>query len=233
MHKRTLVIALFGVLLLAGCRGTISEKPPIHINPNMDFQNRFDPQEANPFFADGRAMRSPVPGTVARGMLKEDTSFYLGRTEGGAYVQTLPIAVTTEVIRRGQQRYNIYCAVCHGRSGDGQGVIMTGGYGYTPAPTYHDDRLRGESDGYMYDVITNGVRNMPGYAQQIPVADRWAIVAYMRALQRSQHATEADIPASELANIEQGSTANIGGGRTGTTGSGTGEQAATDTTNTQ
>jgi mono/diheme cytochrome c family protein len=218
-------------LLLAGCRGTISDEPPIHLNLNMDYQNKFDPQEANPFFSDGRAMRPPVPGTVARGFLKEDTGFYLGRTEGGAYVQTLPIPVTMDAVQRGQQRYNIYCAVCHGGSGDGQGIIMTGGYGYTPAPSYHDDRLRGESDGYLYDVITNGVRNMPGYAQQIPVADRWAIVAYVRALQRSQNATDADIPASARASIEQGSTANIGGGRTGNAGSG--QQATTDTTNTQ
>lgn len=215
MSRKTFIAAFLAVLALAGCRGMESSEPPIHPNLNMDFQERFDPQEPNPFFEDGMAMRTPVPGTVARGMLREDTRFYEGRTEQGELVERMPVPVTRELLERGQERYNIYCAVCHGRTGDGEGIIMTGDYGYTQAPTYHSDRLREVSDGYLYDVITNGIRTMPGYAHQVPVADRWAIVAYMRALQRSQYAPEEDLPSSVLAQIEQGRSANIEGGRQG------------------
>lgn len=218
MSRKTLIAAFLAVLALAGCRGMESSEPPIHPNLNMDFQERFDPQEPNPFFENGMAMRTPVPGTVARGMLREDTRFYEGRTEGGELVERLPVPVTRELLERGQERYDIYCAVCHGRTGDGEGIITAGDYGYTQAPTYHDDRLREVSDGYLYDVITNGVRTMPGYAHQVPVADRWAIVAYMRALQRSQYAPEEDLPSSVLAQIEQGRSANIEGGRQGVSG---------------
>lgn len=204
MKKTIFIVVLLGGMILAGCRGSVSEKPPIHLNPNMDAQERFEAQEANPFFADGRAMRQPVPGTVARGMLKEDTRFFLGREADGKYVSTMPIEATP-LYDRGRERYNIYCAVCHDLAGSGKGIIMTGNYGYTPAPSYHDpvvaDRMA--DDGYVFDVISNGVRTMPGYAQQIPVIDRWAITAYIRALQRSQNATAEDVPASVLADIQQ------------------------------
>ncbi len=204
MKKTIFITALLGGMILAGCRGGVSEEPPIHLNPNMDAQERFEAQEANPFFADGRAMREPVPGTVARGMLKEDTRFFLGREADGTYVSTIPIAVT-QLYDRGRERYNIYCAVCHDLAGAGQGIIMTGNYGYTPAPSYHDPTVaaRMADDGYVFDVISNGVRTMPGYAQQIPVVDRWAITAYIRALQRSQNASAEDVPASVLADIQQ------------------------------
>jgi len=199
---RTIWTGLLLGLLLAGCRGMISSKPPVHPNLNMDFQEKFEAQELNPFFADRRAMRPPVPGTVPRGLLKEDTPFYFGKTADGAYVERIPVAVTPELVKRGQERYNIYCAVCHGQAGDGQGIIMRGNYGYTPAPTFHDDRLRNVEDGYIFDVISHGVRNMPAYGHQIPVADRWAIVAYVRALQRSQHATAADVPEEVRAQLQ-------------------------------
>ncbi len=206
MNRPTLIAALLAVLLLAGCRGAISEKPPVHVNMNMDNQPRFDPQEANPFFADGRAMRPPVPGTVARGMLKEDTRFYLGRAAAGDFVPQMPVPVTRELLLRGRERYDIFCAVCHGKAGDGQGIIITGQYGYTPAPSYHDATVaaRMAADGYVFDVISRGVRNMPGYAQQLTVADRWAVTAYIRALQLSQNAAEGDIPPGVLAQIQQG-----------------------------
>ncbi len=206
MNRPTFIAALLAVVLLAGCRGAISEKPPVHVNMNMDNQPRFDPQEANPFFADGRAMRPPVPGTVARGMLKEDTRFYLGRAAAGDFVPQMPVPVTRELLLRGRERYDIFCAVCHGKAGDGQGIIITGQYGYTPAPSYHDATVaaRMAADGYVFDVISRGVRNMPGYAQQLTVADRWAVTAYIRALQLSQNATEGDIPPGVLAQIQQG-----------------------------
>ncbi len=206
MNRPTFIAALLAVVLLAGCRGAISEKPPVHVNMNMDNQPRFDPQEANPFFADGRAMRPPVPGTVARGMLKEDTRFYLGRAAAGDFVPQMPVPVTRELLLRGRERYDIFCAVCHGKAGDGQGIIITGQYGYTPAPSYHDATVaaRMAADGYVFDVISRGVRNMPGYAQQLTVADRWAVTAYIRALQLSQNAAEGDIPPGVLAQIQQG-----------------------------
>jgi mono/diheme cytochrome c family protein len=215
-------LILIVALLWAGCRGTESRRPGIHPNLNMDFQERFEPQRPNPLFADNRSMRMPVPGTVARGMLREDTRFFLGREAGGQYVTTIPIPLSREILLRGQERYDIFCTVCHGAVGDGRGIIMTGtstitgrGYGYTPAPTFHDDRLRDAEDGYLYDVIANGVRNMPAYAHQIPIADRWAIVGYVRALQRSQHASEADVPSGILDVIRQR-------GAVGTTGAATG-----------
>jgi mono/diheme cytochrome c family protein len=180
-----------------------SESPPIHPNLNMDFQERFGPQEANPLFADNSAQRQPVLGTVRRGGLRttENAPFYLGRTATGAYVPTIPVEVTPALVERGQERYQIFCSMCHGDLGDGRGIIMVGnngqGYGYTPAPTYHSDYLRGVEDGYMYDVILNGVRSMPSYGHELPASDRWAVVAYLRALQRSQAAAPSDVPAAE------------------------------------
>ncbi len=188
---------------LAGCQGMTSSKQPVHPILNMDFQQRFEEQEANPLFADGAAMRTPVPGTVARGHLRttENAPFQLGRDAAGAFVAEIPVPVTEALVARGRERYTIYCAVCHGDAGDGRGIIMTGnggqGYGYVPAPTYHSDFLRTVPDGYLYSVIANGVRNMPSYGHQISPADRWAIVAYVRALQRSQNATAEDVPAPE------------------------------------
>ncbi len=195
---------LVAVVMLAGCRGSISDAPPVHVNPNMDVQQRVDPQEPSPMFADGRGMRPPVVGTVARGYLKEDTAYHFGRDEGGALVARMPVEVTRDLLERGRDRYEIFCAVCHGSAGDGQGIIMTGGYGYVPAPSYHTDALRAQPDGYLYDALTYGIRSMPGYGQQIAVADRWAIVAYLRALQRSQYATAADVPPGTLTNTQTG-----------------------------
>lgn len=194
-------IVLLGGMILAGCRGTLSDEPPVHPNLNMDFQGRFEAQEANAFFADGRAMRPPVPGTVARGMLKDDVRFFRGHEADGSYVRSIPIPITHDLVLRGRQRFNIYCAVCHGKAGDGKGIVMAGGYGFAQVG-YHNDRLRQIEDGYFFDVITNGIRTMPSYAQQIPVADRWAITAYIRALQRSQNATEGDIPPDVLTGIQ-------------------------------
>ena len=185
------------VLLGAGCQGSLSDKPPVHLNQNMDFQERFDAQEANNFFADGRAMRAPVRGTVARGYLKDDTALWTGRNASGDFVDKNPLTVDMALLERGREKYEIYCSVCHGLAGDGQGIIMTGGYGYVPAPTYHSDMLRSQPDGYIYDALTWGVRSMPGYGTQVKVEDRWAIVAYTRALQRSQAASVNDVPESE------------------------------------
>lgn len=204
----SLLVALAAVLALGGCRGMQSEKPPIHLNRNMDYQERFEEQEPNPFFEDGLAMRQPVAGTVARGQLRttQNAAFELGRNASGGFVAQNPLPVTEALVTRGQERYNIYCTVCHGLAGDGRGIIMTGnggqGYGYVPAPSYHTDLLRGVEDGYLYNVIANGVRSMPSYGHEIAPADRWAIVSYIRALQRSQNADAADVPALERERLE-------------------------------
>jgi mono/diheme cytochrome c family protein len=176
----------------------------------MDFQEKFGPQEANPFFADNAAMRKPPTGAVARGQLRDSSQLYRGRTPNGEYVERVPIAVNREVLERGQDKYNTFCAPCHGKSGAGNGIIMRGDYGYTPATSYHVDRLRQVTDGYMYDVITNGVRNMPPYAHQISVRDRWAIVTYIRALQRSQNARAETLPESVVARIEESTGTTVG-----------------------
>lgn len=203
MHRFLSVSAVVVLVLLAGCRGAQHDQPPIHPNLNMDFQERFDPQEPNLFFADKRSMRPTVPGTIPRGFLREDRGFYEGRSGDGSLVSNNPIPVTRALLERGRERYNIYCTPCHGASGDGQGIVTTGGYGYTPAPTYHSEFMRAQPDGHFFDVITNGIRTMPPYASQVSVADRWAIVAYIRALQRSQSAPLDDVPASMRGTLQQ------------------------------
>jgi len=190
------LLLLLMAVTLVGCKGAISGNEPIHINPNMDAQERFEAQEANAFFEDGRAMRLPVKGTVARGFLKEDTALWTGKTADGAWADN-PLSVDLALLERGRERYDIFCSVCHGVAGDGKGIIMTGGYGYVPAPSYHTDLIRAQPDGYLYDALTAGIRSMPGYGSQIPVGDRWAIVAYIRALQRSQNADMGDVPENE------------------------------------
>lgn len=179
--------------VFASCQGQISEKPPVHPNMNMDQQPRKEAQEVNEFFDDNRSMRQPVEGTVARGYNKTDKAYYEGVDANGDWIDEMPIEMTTELLYRGQERYDVYCSVCHGGTGDGQGIIMTGNYGYVPAPTYHMDRLREAPDGELYSAIYNGVRSMPSYATQIKVEDRWAIVAYIRALQASQNVDENQI----------------------------------------
>ena len=196
-RKLSTLLLLAAFVGLTGCQGSLSEKPPVHLNQNMDFQERFDAQESNAFFADNRAMREPVKGTVARGLLKDDTVLWTGRDASGDFVAN-PLTVDMALLERGREMYEIYCSVCHGLAGDGQGIIMTGGYGYVPAPSYHTDMLRAQADGYIYDALTNGIRSMPGYGSQIKKPeDRWAVVAFIRALERSQAASAADVPESE------------------------------------
>ncbi len=193
--NKSFALSAFAALTLAlsGCQGMISDKPGIHPNQNMDYQDKFKAQEYNPFFADGRAMRTPVEGTVARGGLRQDIAYYEGVDEQGNLIAENPLTITKELLYRGQDRYDIYCAVCHGGVGDGKGIIMTGQYGYVPAPNFHSDYIREQPDGHFYGAITNGIRSMPAYNTQIKVEDRWAIVAYIRALQKSQNINELEI----------------------------------------
>ncbi len=192
------VAALFALtmcLLVAGCyRGKPSDKPPIHPNRNMDSQEKYKPQAESRFFADMSAMRVPPAGTIPRGCLHQDSAFFNGVDNEGKPLEKLPLPITVDLLNRGRRRYDIYCSVCHGRLGDGRGIVVR--RGYPPPPAFTDDRLKGLTDGHIFNVITNGIRNMPAYKYQIPVADRWAIVAYLRALQRSQAAGRADLPDS-------------------------------------
>ena len=189
------------ILLLAstGClRGRPSEKPPIHIVLDMDNQEKYKAQGQT--VTGEPTMRTPPGGTVARGELQENTVYYAGKTENGEFIKLSPVEYTLATIERGQQRFNIYCAPCHGRVGDGQGIVVK--RGLVPPPSFHIDRLRDIEDGHIFDVITNGLRNMPSYRHAIPVADRWAIIAYFRALQRSQNAGIDDIPESIQEDIK-------------------------------
>jgi mono/diheme cytochrome c family protein len=167
----------------------------------MHDQPKYQPLEASTFFEDGRAARPGVPGTVARGYLKEDAHLFTGKS-GNAYVDTFPFPVTREVLRRGRERFEIFCAVCHGRAGTGEGMIVR--RGFRQPPSYHIDRLRKAPAGHFFDVITNGFGAMPEHSSQIPARDRWAIIAYIRALQLSQQATLADVPAEEREKLTTG-----------------------------
>ena len=193
------------IIGLAACRGQRSEKPPVHPNLNMDQQTRVEAQEENRFFSDNRAMRQPVEGTVSRGGLRQDKGMFQGINDDSSFVGQNPIEITKKFLLRGQDRYEVYCAPCHGITGDGKGIVATGQYGLVPPPSYHQDRLRNEGDGYLYSTITNGIRTMQPYAHQIPVNDRWAIVAYVRALQQSQNVQESEMQQFDvdLASMKQ------------------------------
>jgi len=157
----------------------------------MHDQPKFKPYRGTDFFGDARSARPLPEGTVARGFLREDSHLYRGKVNG-AFVDTFPFPVTEEVLRRGQARYRIFCTPCHGEAGQGEGMVVQ--RGFRQPSSFHVDRLRQERPGYFYDVITNGFGAMSDYSAQIPVEDRWAIVAYVRVLQLSQHASLAEVP---------------------------------------
>lgn len=169
---------------------------------DMHDQPKVEPLEASAFFADGRGSRVPPEGTIARGQLVENPILATGKGADGKPVPVSPVPVTRAVLDRGRQRYDVYCSPCHDRTGAGAGMIVQ--RGYKKPPSFHDERLRQAADGYFFDTITNGFGVMPKYAVQVPVADRWAIVAYIRALQLSQHATIADVPETERAALAGG-----------------------------
>ena len=192
--RLSFVGALLGLVVVTACQGQPSEDPPIHPNLNMDFQTKYRPQKKNEFFEDGRSERLPVAGTIAQGNLKEDTSLHFGKS-GEAFVSKIPVRITQGLVERGQERFNIYCAVCHGKTGQGNGIVIQRNAGMLRPPNFHEDRLVNMPAGQIYDAILNGVRgNMPSYGYAIPVQDRWAIVAYVQALQLSRRGTINDIP---------------------------------------
>ena len=191
-------VAILGAAALLGCRGQISRDPPLWIKHGMEFQPKYNAFEQNGFFADGRNMRMPPEGTVARGLLKEDDAYWRGG-DSAHPIAKIPFAISDSLLHRGQERFNIYCSPCHGRTGLGNGMVVQRGF-MTP-PSYYDPRLVSMPDGQIFRTISYGIRTMPSYGKQIPEADRWAIVAYIRALQRSQNGTMADVPDSEKANL--------------------------------
>lgn len=215
-------LGLFLVMIfaVAGFRGQKSGKPPIEIFPDMDHQPKVKAQVPSEFFTDDRGNRLPVPGTVPLGYemplsgddpFPDEGKYRMVRFSAGTdYKNTgrfgdqwgtgIPMPVTAELLQRGQDRYTIFCAICHGASGSGNGV--TGQYGLVAIPTFHQDRLRDMADGEIYTTINIGRNTMLGYGANIPVDDRWAIVAYVRALQMAQSATLEDVPADERVKLE-------------------------------
>lgn len=227
--------ALVPYALIAKARVARSEEPRIHIIQDMDNQERYKAQQENDLFADGRSMRLPVPGTVARGELQDDDHYYRGLDADGSWADAFPaqLAFDEELFARGRERYQVFCAPCHGYDGHGYGRVSLRanqlqqkgrpGMSWTQPTDYHSEQLRAREPGYIFHVITHGVRNMAPYASQVPVADRWAIVAHVKALQRSQNpqpGDEANRPAPPLsqvlgeapaATVQAGATAAEGG----------------------
>jgi cytochrome c553 len=183
-----MVAVAFVALFAAACRQDMHDAP------------RYDPLEASTFFANGSSGRTPVANTVARGQMNDDRHLFEGVVDGKP-AETFPMPVTADLMARGQERYNVFCAPCHGRTGTGNGMVVQ--RGFRQPPSYHIDRLRNAPIGYFYDVMTHGFGAMQDYAAQVPVADRWAIAAYIRALQFSQRATIDDVPADRRADLDR------------------------------
>jgi mono/diheme cytochrome c family protein len=179
LHPRRCIGVLLFVVAIAGCEQQMADQP------------RYDPLESSGFFADGQSARPLVAGTVARGELREDDHFFTGLA-GNAPAKTFPFPLTREVLQRGQERYDIYCSPCHARTGTGEGMIVQ--RGFSRPPSLHIDRLRDVPPGHLFVIISRGLGAMPSYSKQISAYDRWAITAYMRALQLSRNASLAEVP---------------------------------------
>ena len=192
-------VTLFALALAMGCRLDMHEQP------------KYLPLSKSDFFPDERSARPLIPGTVARGDLRENTYFYTGKF-GDTPGDYMPFPVNEEVLTRGRERFDIYCAPCHSRLGDGNGMIPQRGFRHPPS--YHIDRLRKAPLGYFFDIMTNGFGAMPDYASQIPPRDRWCIVAYIRALQLSQNATSAQLPQGQAIPSQPPKFRDLGTGAT-------------------
>lgn len=217
-----LIAGLALVLALAGFRGSLSSKPPIEIFPDMDHQPKFQPQHQNKFFSDHSSARKPVAGTVPLGYtmpgayssndasnsksadqkgFSKGTDYYNTGRMNGFYGDGLPAELNEVFLSRGQERYGIHCAVCHGATGQGNGIVTN--YGLNGVANLLQERFRTMPDGQIFNTITHGKNTMGAYGSNIAVEDRWAIVAYIRALQRSQNAQLADVPENKRAEMEK------------------------------
>jgi mono/diheme cytochrome c family protein len=196
MSTKITLLALSALAAL-GCRGNRSEDPPVHLQQNMDFQEKGEAQERSEFFEDGRVMRLPVEGTVAVGQLRDDDHLWRGRTPAGDLADALPDGVDFDeaLLARGEQRYNIYCQPCHGALGYGDGPVTRRGGGFAVRPAnFHAKKYEPAPLGYLFHVASEGFGTMLGYKSQVPVRDRWAIAAWVRTLQVSQRANAEELP---------------------------------------
>jgi len=188
LRKAGLVCAIFCLaLLVTGCTMTMRDQP------------RVDPYEPSTFFDNEQSAQLPVDDTVPVNEARTDDMLYTGQVDG-QYAEAFPFLITKEGLEYGRQRYDIYCAPCHGYTGDGDGMIVQ--RGFKEPPTFNQDRLREAAPGYFFYAISNGFGVMPSYANRIPVHDRWLIVAYVKALQLSQHASVTELPADDQAKVE-------------------------------
>ena len=200
------VAVIAGTVALTGCaRGCTSSRPPIHPNPSMFNQPKVLPQTASDFFYNGMSMRDPAPGTIPIGGLKDNDAFFTGKGSDGQFVATIPEPVNEALLERGHQRYTIYCQPCHDARGDGKGILFQ--RGNVPTASFHQEKILKYPDGQVFDVITNGQGLMPGYRWPIQAADRWAIIAYVRDLERKRLASappaSADAPAAAQAPADK------------------------------
>jgi mono/diheme cytochrome c family protein len=203
------IVSFIPAAMISWSRATHQDRPRINLIPDMDYQPKFLPQTENALFVDGRSMRPQPEGTIARGQLRADGVFWRGQADDGSFVSGIPASAMQAhgsweaLLERGQERFGVYCAVCHGTSGYGDGMVHQralelmelGNAQWVPPTSLHDVTVLEREDGHIFNTITNGIRNMPAYGSQIPAEDRWAIVGYVRALQRSQRAEPADVPA--------------------------------------
>jgi len=195
-------LTLIPLGLIYKAQHTNSTTTRIQVVPDMDDQSYFKPQSVNPFFADGLAMRHHPEGTVARGMLREDEGYYRGATRDTIFVERLPVPVSHDLLARGRDRFNIFCAPCHGASGNGQGLVHKRAAAlaegtWTPPTDLTSRTVIDRPAGHIFNTISKGIRTMPAHAAQIVPDDRWAIVAYVRALQLSRNATIEDVTESD------------------------------------
>ena len=184
------IVGVIGALAILGPRGAKSTRPPLEVFSDMDRMPKYDPQAESAFFADGRTDRMPVEGAVARGAFYENEYLATGKN-GENFGKGFPIDVSNKAMARGEERYNIYCAVCHGAAGDGDS--MTKKYGMLTVANLNDQRLVDYTDGQLYDVVKNGKGLMLGYADRLSVEDRWNVVLYVRALQRAANGSADDL----------------------------------------
>lgn len=203
MVKRALLagLALLTTLILVGCEGATSRNPPIEVWPDMDRQGKGKPQGQTDLFSDKRVARPPVVGTVARGFLKEDDVYYTGLVNN-MYVGKNPETINADLLKLGQARFNTYCSPCHDRTGSGNGIVAIKSQGSWLPTSLLADRVRAMNDGEIFNIATNGRRSMPAYKNQVIEKDRWAIVAYVRALQRAAASTAADVPPEQQGQLK-------------------------------